>query len=135
MRCASLPQEFRLSLSWGLATAVKAKGIFYIVAVRVTSHSRGRTQREGGIRARLWKAGKYYDVSPEGQQAHIAAYGRMPRLTERLHPGESVLSFQVFDLPRKTSGLGLVLDHGFTPGYFVIGESPVLNKPTMIQIN
>jgi hypothetical protein len=39
----------------------------------------------------------------------------------RLNPGESVLGVQVFDVPKDIVAPGLVLDHGFTPGFFVIG--------------
>ena len=103
-----------------------ANGMFYIVTVRVSSRSRGRAQSEGGLRAMLWEAGKSYDVSPEGQRAWEAANGETIRLTARLQPGESVTSVQVFDLPTQSTAPGLVLSHGFTPGYFVIGESPIL---------
>jgi hypothetical protein len=113
----------------------KAQGIFYAVSVRVQSRSRGRAQRENGIYARLWAAGKYYDTSARGERAYMSRYGPTAKLTERLQPGQSIESVQVFDVSPGISGLGLVLDHGLTPGYLVIGESPILHKPTIIQIN
>ena len=119
----------------GLAgQTVQANGRFYVVALRVTSRSRGRAQSEGGLRALLWEAGKSFEVSPAGQQAWKAVNGETASLTTRLEPGESVTSVQVFDLPADTSTPGLVLTHGFTPGYFVIGESPIFREPALMRI-
>jgi len=116
-------------------SAVRADGQFYVITVRVSSHSRGRTQSEGGLRALLWDSGKYYAVSPQGQRAWEVDNGATSPLTSRLQPGESVKSAQVFDVPKEVSSPGLVLSHGFTPGYFVIGECPLFHKPTLIRIN
>jgi hypothetical protein len=113
---------------------VKANGVFQVVTVRVTNHSLGRTESEGGLRALLWDGGKSYETSREGQRALEAAKGETPRLTARLQSGESVESTQVFDLPAESANVGLVLSHGFTPGYFVIGESPLFHKPTVLRI-
>ena len=113
---------------------VQANGRFYVVAVRVTSRSRGRAQSEGGLRALLLEAGKSYEVSPSGEQAWKAANGETASLTTRLEPGESVTTVQVFDIPAGASTPGLVLTHGFTPGYFVIGESPIFREPTLMRI-
>jgi len=112
----------------------KATGIFYVITIRVSSHSHGRTQREGGLRGLLWDAGKIYAPSPKGQRAWESSNGATAPLTAMLNPGESVLSVQVFDLPREAASPGLVLSHGFTPGYFVIGESPIFQKPTLMRI-
>jgi len=103
---------------------MKAEGRFYVITVRVSSHSRGRTQSEGGLRALLWDSGKYYEVSSRGQRAWEAANSEAARLTARLRPGESIQSVQVFDLPKEAPTPGLTLSHGFTPGYFVIGSVP-----------
>ncbi|MGB7265949.1 MAG: hypothetical protein WBC92_10585 [Terracidiphilus sp.] len=113
---------------------VKAQGIFYVITMRVSNLSRGRAQREGGLRALLWAAGKSYEVSPDGQSAWETANGATARLTAQLQPGESIESVQVFDLPKDALTPGLVLSHGFTPGYFVIGESPIFRKPTLMRI-
>ena len=122
--------------------SVKADGVFSIVSVRVSSHSRGRTQSEGGLRAKLWDGAHYCDVSAAGQKAYLATHAGSAPLTARLSPGKTVLSVQVFDMPFtqardgswQVSSLQLVLDHGFTPGYFVIGESPWFHKPTVIKL-
>lgn len=116
------------------ASPISANGIFYVVTVRVTSHSRGRTQSEGGIRALLWNSGNYYEVSPPAQRAWEAIHGANPVLTARLRPGESILSDQVFEVPARSSSLSLVLSHGFTPGYFVIGECPLFHPPTIFRL-
>lgn len=113
---------------------VKADGRFYVVTVRVSSRSRGRVQSEGGLRAFLWDSGKYYEGSSDGIQAWEAVSGETARLTTRLRPGESVQSVQVFDLPKDVSAPGLALSHGFTPGYFVIGECPLFQKPTILRL-
>jgi hypothetical protein len=113
---------------------VKADGRFYVITLRVSSRSRGRVQSEGGLRALLWDSGKYYGGSSGGLQAWEAVNGETARLTARLRPGERVQSVQVFDLPKESSATGLALSHGFTPGYFVIGECPLFHKPAILKL-
>lgn len=114
--------------------SVTAHGVFYIVTIRVSSRSRSRTQSEDGLRALLRDSGKNYPVSAEGQRAWEAVNGKTNPLTTRLAPHDSVISVQVFDVPREGTPPGLVLTHGFTPGYFVIGESPLFHEPEMMRI-
>lgn len=114
----------------------RAKGEFYIVTIRVSNHARGyRTERELGIRARLWRDGTYYEVSPSGRQAYERQYGPTPKLTDPLLSDQSFLCVLVFDVPIDVPTPGLVLDHGITPGYFVIGESPKFHKPTVLRLD
>lgn len=113
---------------------VKAGGLFYVVTVRASSRSRGRPQSEGGLRALIWDSGKYYEASPNGQRAWEATNGETAKLTARLGPGESVQSVQVFDLPKDSAAPGLALSHGFTPGFFVIGECPLFHKPAILRL-
>lgn len=113
---------------------VKADGRFYVIAVRVNNRSRGRVESEGGLRALLWDSGKYYKGSSDGLQAWQALNGETAKITTRLQRGESVESVQVFDLPKAASAPGLALSHGFTPGYFVIGECPLFQKPTILKL-
>lgn len=101
----------------------------YVVKVRVTSHSRGRAQSEGGLRGRLYQGNTYINVSQAAQQAYDALYGDSPSLTQTIAPGESALAVLVFEIPPQFTAPALTLDHGFTPGYFVIGESPFFHKP------
>jgi len=116
------------------AHAVHAQGLFRIVMVKVSNHARGRTQREGGLHALLRDAGMEYAVSPAGQSAWNAGHGAGVPLDAQLAPGESVQSVQVFDLPAAAGDPELMLSHGSTPGYFVIGQSPMLHKPTVMRL-
>lgn len=112
----------------------RANGIFHIVTVRVTSQARRRVQREGGLRALLWSPDGEYQISPAGQRAWEEVHAETRALTTRLAPGESVFSDQVFDVPPQATNLSLVLSHGLTPGYFVIGECPLFHKPTILRL-
>ena len=113
---------------------VRPRGVFYVVMVRGTSRSLGRTQKEGGLRALLWSDGRSWETSEKGRQAWQTANGPAVPLTSRLTPGESILSTQIFDVPRDVAKPALVLSHGFTPGYFVIGECPLFHKPEILLL-
>lgn len=106
----------------------------YIVRVRVTSRSRGRPQAEGGLQARLYQGGRFFRTSGSAQAAYDAACGQTAKLTQRLAPGESVVSTLLFAVPREIAAPALTLDHGFTPGFFVIGESPFFHEPDVLQL-
>ncbi len=110
------------------------EGSLFAVKVRVTSHSRGRAQAEGGIRGRLYEDGTYVNPSVAAQRAYNARYGESPILTQKLAPGESTVSVLVFEVPPGMTHPALTLDHGFTPGYFVIGESPFFHKPDIHRL-
>lgn len=114
---------------------VRADGTFLIVTVRVTSRARGRTQSEQGLRALLWSPQATFPVSANGQAAWNATHAENAALTVRLRPGETNFSNQVFDVPVGSRDLGLALTHGFGPGYFVIGECPLLHKPTILRVS
>ena len=114
--------------------STRAKGDYYVVVVRVSSRARGRVQNEGGLRAELWDGKNYFDVDPTGKHSYVEATGDATPLTVGLAPGEKATSVQIFDLPTGAKPLGLVLDHGFTPGYFVVGECPLFHKPTIIRL-
>jgi len=106
----------------------------YIVQVRATSHSRGRAQAEGGLRGRLYSDGTYINVSEAAQKAYEAQHGESPTLTQKIAPGESILSVLVFEVPQSIPHPALTLDHGFTPGYVVIGESPFFHRPDIHEL-
>ncbi len=114
---------------------VRPQGTFYVVTVRVSNHSRGRAESELGIRPLLWSAGRSWQTSTAGQRAWDQTHGSTPPLTARLASGQSILTDLVFDLPADVSTPALMIDHGFTPGYFVIGESPLFHKPTVQQLS
>ncbi len=118
----------------GSAPQVSAKGMFYVVTVRVSNHARARTMRENGLRAILWAPHETHRVSPAGQLAWDHAHPGNAPLASFVQPGQSILSDQVFDVPRYAAGSGLVLNSGFTPGFFVIGECPLFHKPTIIRL-
>ena len=105
-----------------------------IITVRVRSQSLGRVQSEGGIRARLYDHGQYFAISTQAQSAYELEHGKSPLLTQRLTPGESIQSVLVFDVPPNIARLSLTLDHGFTPGYFIIGESPFFHGPDLLTL-
>jgi hypothetical protein len=107
----------------------------YVVKVRMSSHSLGRAQAEGGLRGRLYDGETYINVSEAAQKAYDAQHGESPRLTQKIAPGESIVSVLVFAVPPRTMHPALTLDHGFTPGYFVIGESPLFHKPDIHQLS
>ncbi len=132
--CFSVVRAETATILGPTGQTVHAQGIFHIVTVRVTSHSLGTTQSEGGVRAYLVSNGRSYGVSASGQSAWQAANGNTPPLTATLEPGQSVGSVLVFDLPRDATNPGLSLSHGLTPGYLVIGESPLFRKPTLLQL-
>jgi hypothetical protein len=90
--------------------------------------------KENGVRAVLWSPHDTHGVSPVGQAAWNHAHPGNPSLATFLQPGQSILSDQVFDVPRYATGLGLVLNSGFTPGFFVIGECPLFHKPRIIRL-
>jgi hypothetical protein len=114
----------------------RATDIFYIVTVRVSSRARGRPQSERGLRAYLWSSGRCFEPSPRGQSEWQATHPETSAaLTTRVSPGQSILSDQLFEVPEPATNLGLVLNHGFTPGYFVIGECPLFHKPTVFQLS
>jgi hypothetical protein len=47
-----------------------------------------------------------------------------PPLTSTIEVGRSLLTYQVFDLPKDARGITLTLEHpvGFSPGLLVIGD-------------
>lgn len=106
----------------------------YVVKIRATSHSLGRRQAEGGLRGRLYKDDEYINISDAAQKAYNAQHGESPKLTQKIAPGESVLVSLVFEVPQRITHPALTLDHGFTPGYFVIEESPFFHKPNIHQL-
>lgn len=107
---------------------------YLAVTIRIHSRSRGRAQSEGGLHARLWDGRGYRGESALGRRAYAAANGAVPPLTARLQPGDSALAVALFDAPASAAPLGLVLDHGLTPGFLVIGESPWFHGPALIRL-
>ncbi len=107
---------------------------FIAVTIRITNHSLGRAESEGGLRGRLYEGGAYINVSDIAQKAYDAQHSENIRLTHKISSGESTFSVLVFEVPQQMPHPSLTLDHGFTPGYFVIGESPFFHKPDIHQL-
>lgn len=119
-------------------TCAQAHGIFYIVDVRVSNRSRGRTQRERGRKGMLIdKMGRQYDVSAEGMRALTAVEGRSPDLSAEVEPGGSIAAKLVFDVPGdvKEPGFALGSSLALNPARIVIAdEMHFLHKPTVVTL-
>lgn len=117
---------------------VKSDGNFYIIKLQISNHSRGRAQRAASAAIHLLgEQGQSYDVSPEGQLAFETLNGDTPPLTLLMEPGQSYITYQVFNLPKNVGALSLTIEHpvGFSPGWFVIGdESSLFHKPTIVHL-
>jgi hypothetical protein len=75
------------------------------------------------------------DPSPAGQQALDATGQGGQPLSSELAPGGSFTRTVVFDLPKGSSHLALVVTHGLFPDLLVIGsEQSFLHKPTIIEL-
>jgi hypothetical protein len=112
------------------------QGLFYIVTLRVSSRALGRAQAapDAGVHL-LDDRGRIYRTSPEGQQAYDLSSGKSLPLSTRLQPGASFQSARVFELPRDAGHIGLVVEHGGFPGWFVIGDdNSLLHKRTIILL-
>ena len=122
----------------GGGNTTQARGVFYIVDVRVSSRSRGRAQHEAGRKGILIdEFGRSYDVSAEGSRALVAAEGPSPGLDTDLNPGETALAKLVFDLPTEVKRPGFTLESSlvFYPPRIIIGdEMHFLQKPTITPL-
>lgn len=120
-----------------LGTA-KSEGSFYIIELSISNHSRGRAQRASSAAIHLLDGqGKRYDISLVGQQAYETVYGSVPPLTLMMEPGESYITYQVFDLPKNVGSISLTVEHpvGFSPSWFIIGdEDSLFHKPTIVPL-
>jgi Domain of unknown function (DUF4352) len=117
-------------------TIVAARGEFYLVTVHVSSRAKAITQRAPDAQVYLLDAsGQRSDPSPAGQQALDATGQGGQPLSSALAPGGSFARTVVFDLPRGSSHLALVVTHGLFPDLLVIGsEQSFLHKPTIIEL-
>ena len=122
----------------GGSHATQAHGVFYIVAVRMTSRSRGRAQHEAGRKGMLIdQAGRVYDVSAEGMRALVDAEGPSPGLEADLSPGESVSAKLVFDLPSDVQRPGFMLGSSlafYPPRIVIADDMHFLHKPTLTPL-
>jgi hypothetical protein len=135
--CISVERVARASEVGNPTAPVRARGIFYVVKVKVSNAARRRAQR--AVDARLYlidPTGHWYDSSPEAQRALDAMGVGGNDLTTRMPPGGSFERSVVFDLPREAGDLGLVVSHGNFPGVLIIGDSQsFLHPPTVVKLD
>jgi Domain of unknown function (DUF4352) len=134
--CLSVEQVVQQPTVGAAPTIVTARGTFYLVTVRVSSQARGITQRALDAQIYLLDArGQRADPDPAGQQALDATGQGGQLLDSELAPGGSFIRTVVFDLPKGSSHLALVITHGLFPDVLVIGsEQSFLHRPTIIQL-
>ena len=115
-----------------------ANGAFYVIELKISNHARGRAERASSAAIHLLDGqGRSYNVSAEGQLAFETIYGAIPPLTLMMEPGESYVTYQVFELPKNVGALSLTIEHpvGFSPGWFIIGdENSLFHKPTITRL-
>ena len=134
--CLSVERVVRQPTVGASPTIVAARGEFSLVTVRVSSRAKAVTQRALDARVALLDASSHrYDPSPSGQQALDATGQGGQPLSSELAPGGSFTRTIVFDLPKGSSHLALVVTHGLFPDLLVIGsEQGFLHKPTIIEL-
>jgi hypothetical protein len=98
------------------------------VSVRVTNRGRGKTQREGSIKA--------YLVDGKGRRWEESTGVSGVRLTAAVAAGNSIISEPVFKVAKDASELGLVFTHGWRqPGVLVVGDSDSLwHRRTIVAL-
>jgi hypothetical protein len=111
----------------------------YLVDVRISNRSRGRSQREIGRKGVLVdRSGHVYEVSRSAMRALSAVNGPpYSGLDAEVAPGQSLETKLVFELPEDVSypGFALGSDLGLNPARFVIGdEDHFLHWPTVVPL-
>ncbi len=125
---------------WNRMPSGNVDGSYYLVYVRITNRSRGRTQRELGRKGVLIdRSGRVYDVSAEGMHAKSPAGGPPFRgLDAEVEPGQSLETTLVFNLPTEVDYPGFALGSNLTlnPARIVLGdEDHFLHWPTVWPLN
>ncbi len=115
---------------------VQAKGLFYLVTIRVTSQAKQISQRALDATVYLQdEQGMRYDISPQGQKALEAAGQAGQPLNSRVDAGGSFTYTAVFEVPANIIHPGIVISHGAFPGFLIIGDSQsFLHKPTVVRL-
>lgn len=117
---------------------VKPDGVFYVVTLQISNQARGRSQRAGSVAIHLFDdKGIRYDLSAKGQSALEAQQGMIPPLTATIEIGQSIITYQVFDLPVDAHDVVLTVEHpvGFSPGWLIIGdENSLFHKQTIVRL-
>jgi hypothetical protein len=107
-----------------------------LLAVRISSRSRGRPQREGGVRLFLLDSrGQRYDVDPAAQRAITIAGIAGDSIGSMLEPGASILHHAAFRVPKTATGLGLGKD-GMGPGPWIVAdETSLFHRRTVNRLD
>lgn len=134
--CISVERVVQQPAVGAASTIATAHGEFYLITVQVSSQARGISQRALDVQLYLLDAkGQRIDPSATGQQALDAAGQGGQSLSNELAPGGSFTHTVVFDLPKNSSHLALVVTHGLFPEMLVIGsEQSFLHKPTIFEL-
>jgi hypothetical protein len=108
----------------------------YVVGLRVSSRARRVSQRALDAAVYLTDAtGVQYYPSPEAQRIYDASHPENKPLSALLGSLDSFSTVRVFDLPLKSTNVGLLAVHGQGPGRFVIGDSEsLLHKKTVTKL-
>jgi hypothetical protein len=135
--CISVERVARQSQIGERPAAANARGAFWLVTVKVSNAARRRAQRETDVGVCLIDpAGHRYYPSPPGQMALDATGAGGQELTTMMAPGGSFERTVVFDVPRDSTDLGLVVTHGPFPGVLIIGDSgSFLHAPTVVRLS
>jgi hypothetical protein len=113
-----------------------AKGAFYLVAVQVSNHARGRSQRESDATIYvLDESGNRYVPDARGEGALQAGGGAGQPLDSRLAVGGTFEHTAVFDLPAGHRAASVGIAHGAFPGAIIIGgDESWLHKPVLVPL-
>jgi Domain of unknown function (DUF4352) len=135
--CISVERAAQQSQVGRPPAIARARGVFCVVTVRVSNAAQRRAQRETDVGVCLIdREGHRYDPSPQGQLALDATGTGGRDLTTKMPPGGSFERTLVFDLPKDTADLGLVVTHGLFPGALIIGDSQsFLHPPIVVRLN
>jgi hypothetical protein len=93
--------------------AIRAKGVFMILHVRMSNHARGIAQKPSEPRIHIVNGqGELWAFSAEGQKALENTEGKQKNIGERLELHESKETKIVFDIPRHEKGLKALIEEG-----------------------
>ena len=112
----------------------------YLVDVRISNHSRGRTQREiGRTGVLIDRTGHIYEMSKQGMQALPPVNGNAySGLDAEVAPGHILETKLVFELPEDVNypGFALGSNLAINPARLVIGdEEHFLHWPTVVPLD
>jgi hypothetical protein len=108
----------------------------YVVGLRVSSRAGRVSQRASDAAVYLTDpTGVRYYPSPDAQRIYDVSHPENKPLSALLGPLDSFSTVRFFDLPLKSTNVGLVTVHGQGPGRFIIGDSEsLLHKKTVTKL-